>query len=624
MLSQFTQDLTLVDLLRDRAQGQPQKTAYTFLKDGETLHSIPYHELDHRARAIATHLNATLSQGDRALLVYPYDAGIEFITAFLGCLYAGIIAVPSHAPRNRYAFSDLSGRLVSSGARAVLTPGSLQAKLRQQFGDADIAASLKDVHWIVADAVPDDAASQWIDPNIGMDDLAFLQYTSGSTGTPKGVMITHQCLLHNQRVLQMAFGHTDASIGVGWLPMFHDMGLIGNVLQALYLGTSCILMSPIAFIQKPIRWLQVISNYRATTSGGPNFAYDLLCRQVSDRQRSQLDLSSWEVAFSGAEPIRAETLNRFAAKFAPCGFRREAFYPCYGMAEATLFIAGGKKTRPPRICHIDEGALEKDRAIVTKASHPRSRAIVSCGHPWLDSKLAIAHPETLAQCAPGQVGEIWVSGSGVAHGYWNQPELTQQTFQAHLKDTLNDTLDDTLDTPFLRTGDLGFINDGELFITGRLHDALVFWGLNHYPDHIEQTVEACHPGFHANSGAAFAITVNGDDRLVVVQEVKREERNRIRAADVADIISWNIFDQHFIDVYGIVLLKPGGIPKTPSGKIQRRACRDKYLNGELDILDEWRSPLDTPCDISSMVRRYMNPMIHLRRHWAILKQRYRW
>ncbi|HHP7244707.1 MAG TPA: fatty acyl-AMP ligase [Elainellaceae cyanobacterium] len=620
MLSQFTQDLTLVDLLRDRAQGQPHKTAYTFLKDGETLaHSITYHELDHRARAIAAYLNATLSPGDHALLVYPYDAGIEFITAFLGCLYAGMIAVPSHAPRNRYAFSDLSGRLVSSGARAVLTPSALQAKLRQQFSNADNASSFKDVHWIVADAIPDEAASNWVAPNVDMDAVAFLQYTSGSTGTPKGVMITHRSLLHNQRLLQMAFGHTDASIGVGWLPMFHDMGLIGNVLQALYLGTSCILMSPIAFIQKPIRWLQVISNYRATTSGGPNFAYDLLCRQVSDRQRSQLDLSSWEVAFSGAEPIRAETLDRFAAKFAPCGFRREAFYSCYGMAEATLFITGGEKTLPPRICHIDEGALEKDQAIVTKASHPRSRAIVSCGHTWLDGKLAIAHPETLAQCALGQIGEIWVSSSGLGNGYWNQPELTQHTFQARLKDLQNDTPDE----PFLRTGDLGFINDGELFITGRLHDVLVFWGLNHYPDHIEQTVEACHSGFCANSGAAFAIPINGNNRLVVVQEVKRQDRNRIRAADVAEIIGWNVFDQHFIDVYSIVLVKPGGIPKTPSGKIQRRACRDKYLNGELEILDEWRSPHDAPHDISSMIRRYMNPMIHIKRYWATLRQHYR-
>jgi acyl-CoA synthetase (AMP-forming)/AMP-acid ligase II len=608
---------TLVDLVCDRAQERPQHTAYIFLKDGEAqVRHLTYQELDRQARAIAVHLRSQVSCGDRALLIYPYDAGLEFIAAFLGCLYAGVIAVPSHPPRNRYAVSELSARLASSEAAIILTTRSLHHKLKRQLADQGDNSPTSAIPWLVAETIPHTHASDWVKPQITPYTVAFLQYTSGSTGHPKGVTITHNAILYNQQILKQAFGHTQDSIGVGWLPLFHDMGLIGNVLQALYLGTSCVLMSPIAFIRKPVRWLEAISRYSATTSGGPNFAYDLLCRQVSDSQLEQLDLSSWGLAFSGAEPIRAETIERFAAKFAPCGFRREAFYPCYGIAEATLFVTGGSKSDPPRVKYVEEAALENNQVVFSSSQGSRVRPMVSCGQPWGDNLVVIADPEALTRCLPNQVGEIWVSGAGVSSGYWNQPEETERTFHAYLKDTG--------EGPFLRTGDLGFLQGGELFITGRLDDVLVFWGLNHYPQQLEQTVERCHPAFRPNEAAAFSVPVNGEERLVIAQEVERSYRRHMSARAIVETARWAIFREHLIDVYAIALLKPGGLPKTSSGKIQRHKCQSQFLNGSLEVLDEWRAPQDEPSDIVSLVERYFNPITHLKRYCALVRGRLIW
>ncbi len=600
------QGATFVDCLRDRTQAHPRQTAFTFLKTGDTpARVVTYEALDHRARAIAAHLQSMCCQGDRVVLIYPYDAGIEFIEAFLGCLYAGIIAVPCHPPRSRSGLSDLIGRLLSSEATAVLTPKSMQAKLKHQLAQSDAELPVE-IMWLLDAKMADHPAKDWQPPLLTPDMLAFLQYTSGSTGLPKGVMITHAGLLHNQALLQLAFGHTETLMGMGWLPLFHDMGLIGNVLQPLYLGSSCVLMSPIEFIQKPVRWLQAISHYRATTSGGPNFAYDLLCRHVTPEQIQSLDLSPWEVAFSGAEPVRPDTMKRFAAMFAPAGFRPEAFYPCYGMAEATLFIAGGQKAKRPQILQVDESALENNRVLRADRLGQRGRSLVSCGHAWLDGQLVIVHPERLTRCADDEVGEIWVAGSGLGTGYWHDADLSDRTFCAYLSDTR--------EGPFLRTGDLGFLHNHELFITGRLHDVMVFWGLNHYPQHIEQTVAECHPAFRAHSCAAFSINVQQHDRLVIAQEVKRSDRHHIRAADVADVIRWKIFHEHFIDAYAIALVNPGGLPQTSSGKIKRSACRSSYIAGDLDVLDEWRSPADAPADLSVLMRYYLNPFTHLRRY----------
>ncbi len=389
------------------------------------------------------------------------------------------------------------------------------------------------------------------------------------------------------------------------------MGLIGNVLQSLYVGMPCIFLSPITFVQKPIRWLQAISRYGATTSGAPNFAYELLCNHVTPAQKQNLDLSRWDVAFTGAEPMRVETIERFVEAFASCGFRTEAFYPCYGMAEATLLISGGKKTAPPVIKYVEKSALEQNQVIVADSYTEGVKSIVGCGKPWLDSFIAIANPNSLTQCADNQVGEIWVSSPGIGKGYWNLAKETNYTFQAYLQNNPQAGC-------FLRTGDLGFLADGELFITGRLNDVLVFWGFNHYPQHIEQTVEQCHSALKPNCGAAFSIEVDGEEKLIIVQELERNYRHVV-VEGMVETIRWAIFDQHLIDIFAIALLTPGSIPKTSSGKIQRRNCKHKYLDGSLDIISQWHSPQKEPSNITSLINRYLNPLTHAKRYLAFTR-----
>ncbi|HBY79456.1 MAG TPA: AMP-dependent synthetase, partial [Cyanobacteria bacterium UBA11148] len=421
---------TLVDLLRYRTLHQPHKSAFTFLTDGETpSRYLTYNELDGLARAIATQLQILDAIGERALLLYP--PGLEFIAAFFGCLYAGVIAVPAYPPRPNQKLSRLQVILEDSQATFALTTTSLLSNIERRFAQEPTLTPIK---WLTTDTLDQTIASEWQEPTCNPNTLAFLQYTSGSTGIPKGVMITHGNLLYNSALINRCFEDTPDSQGVSWLPPYHDMGLIGGVLQPLYVGAPMILMSPVDFLQKPFRWLQAISRYKATTSGGPNFAYDLCVRKITPQQRESLDLSRWEFAFTGAEPVRAKTLERFAATFASCGFRWEAFYPCYGMAETTLFIAGGVKSAPPVLCQVDGKALEQNR-VVPVQDKENSRTLVGCGKTWLDEKIAIVNSESLTRCEEGQVGEIWVSGPSVAQGYWQRPDATAQTFKAYLTHT---------------------------------------------------------------------------------------------------------------------------------------------------------------------------------------------
>ncbi len=580
-MNKLTKYSTLVELLCQRAKAQPEQTAFTFLVDGKTESSkLTYFELDQQARAIAAKLQSLNLTGERALMLYP--PGLEFIAAFFGCLYASVVAVPAYPPRRNQSISRLWSIIASSQVTVALTTTSLLTNIESRFTQNP---ELRELHWLAIDDVADNLAQAWEQPKLNSDTLAFLQYTSGSTGTPKGVMVSHGNLLHNEQIIKSAFGHTEKTIVVGWLPLFHDMGLIGNVLQPLYLGRPCILMSPMDFLQKPLRWLEAISHYKATTSGGPNFAYDLCVRNIKPEQRSGLDLSSWEVAFSGAEPVRAETLERFATTFEPCGFRREAFYPCYGMAETTLFVSGGLKTALPVVSHVEGTALEQNRVITVADEEEGAKAIVGCGHAWLDEKIVIVDPETLTQCRADQVGEIWVSGLSVAGGYWNLPEETQKTFHAYLADSGVSEIGQSLG-PFLRTGDLGFFRDGELFVTGRLKDVMIIRGRNHYPQDIELTVENSHPALRPGSGAAFAIEVKGEERLVVAQEVERSHLRTLDVNEVVGAIRQALTAQHGLQVYAVALLKTGSIPKTSSGKIQRRTCRAKFLEGTLDVWGE--------------------------------------
>lgn len=570
---------TLVDLLRKRAVRQPNKVAFTFLKDGETeAGSLTYQELDQHARAIAAQLLSYGLNGERSLLLYP--PGLEFITAFFGCLYAGVVAVPAYPPRPNQSMSRLQAIAASSQAAVALTNQSLLATIEGKLTQTPDLAAMR---WLATDNIASDLASDWQKPSLTRDTLAFLQYTSGSTGTPKGVIVSHGNLLHNEQVIQRTMQHTEKTIFVGWLPLFHDMGLVGNMIQPLYLGIPCILMSPVAFLQRPLRWLQAISRYKATTSGGPNFAYDLCVSKITNHERETLDLSSWDVAFNGAEPIRAETLERFSAAFAQCGFSQEAFYPCYGMAETTLLVSGGLKAAPPAVHQFQGAALEQNRVLKAATQQKDTRRLVGLGKTCLDQKIVIVDPESLTQCRADQVGEIWVSGLSVARGYWMRPEETEQTFHASTADTGAG--------PFLRTGDLGFLHEGELFVTGRIKDVIIIRGRNHYPQDIELTIEKSHSALRPSCSAAFSVEVEGEERLVVVAEVERSYLRKLNVDEVIGVIRKAVSEQHELQVYAVLLLKTGSIPKTSSGKIQRHACRAGFLDKSIDAVGDW---LDNP------------------------------
>ncbi|HAA30148.1 MAG TPA: AMP-dependent synthetase [Cyanobacteria bacterium UBA8553] len=573
---------TLVDLLRYRTQNQSNSTAYTFLPDGETeTGRLTYLELDRQARAIACRLQNLGATGSRALLLY--SPGLEFIAAFFGCLYAGVVAVPAYPPRRNQNMSRLQAIVADAEATVALTTTSLWDTIHNRESDNP---ELTKLLWLTTDDIASDLAQAWQQPEVSSNTLAFLQYTSGSTGTPKGVMVSHGNLLHNLALIHKCFGDTPNSRGVSWLPPYHDMGLIGGVLQPLYVGAPTILMPAVAFMQKPLRWLQAISNSKATTSGGPNFAYELCINKVTPEQLANLDLSSWELAFTGAEPVRAHTLEQFAATFESCGFRREAFLPCYGMAETTLIVSGGLKTAPPIVRHVDGEALEQNRVVAAASEREGTRTIVGCGQSLLEQKVLIVDPESLTPCPDNQVGEIWVSGLSVAQGYWHRFEETKQTFHGYLADLGDRETERTLG-PYLRTGDLGFLQDGELFITGRIKDMMIIRGQNHYPQDIELTVEKSHPALRPACGAAFTVEVKSEERLVVVQEVERSYLRKLNVNEVVGNIRRAVAAEHALQVYAMVLVKTGSIPKTSSGKIQRYACRSGFLSGSLNVVQDW-------------------------------------
>ncbi len=567
---------TLVDLLSVRAQNQPDLVAYTFLQDGETESAqLSYKELDQQARAIAVQLQSMNAAGSRALLLYP--PGLDFIAAFFGCLYASVVAVPAYPPRPNQSLSRLQAIVDDSQATFALTTKAMLDFIRSRRVDNSEFSSLK---WIATDNITLDLASDWHVPNLTLETLAFLQYTSGSTGRPKGVMVSHGNILHNSELIKKSFAHTPNSQVVSWLPVYHDMGLIGGILQPLYIGAPMVLMPALAFIQKPIRWLKAITRYQTTTSGGPNFAYDLCCRKITEEQRSKLDLSSWEVAFTGAEPIRAETLELFARTFADCGFNMKAFHPCYGMAETTLIISGSKKLASPIVRHVDKAALEQNQVVIVDSiQSATTKAIVGCGE-CLDNEVLIVEPETLTPCLENQIGEIWVSNPSVAGGYWNQSDLTQDTFHLQLRHSANGR-------QFLRTGDLGFLHDGELFVTGRIKDVIIIRGQNHYPQDIELTVESSHPALKISSGVAFSINFNDSEQLVIVQEVERTYLRKLNVEEIIGNIRKAVAEEHDLQAYAILLLKTATLPKTSSGKVQRSACRDSFLAGSLDVVADW-------------------------------------
>lgn len=565
---------SLVELLGLRAAEQPTDRAYVVLADrGGEEAAITFRELDRRARALACVIAGKASAGERALLLFP--TGIEFIVALLGCLIAGVIAVPMMLPRRQSArdasasiVADCTPRLALSTA-ALIEGGRGDLLARFAGGGMELLA----VDAQASDTTEPPASSRMPLP----DDIALLQYTSGSTSAPKGVIVSHANLMANLAMIRAAFGNTRRSTYVSWAPLYHDMGLIVNVLQSLYVGSLCVLLSPVGFIQRPLNWLRAIGEYRAEVAGGPNFAYDLCASRYRAEQMESIDLSHWRLAYNGAEPVRADTIRRFTEIYAPHGFAPAAMYPAYGMAEATVLISGGKRGAGPLTRLVGREGLRRHRAAPPSADDD-GQIVVGCGRALIGEEIAIVDPETMRRLEPDQVGEICVAGANVARGYWHNRDDTAATF---------DVLIDSTDRPrWLRTGDLGFLDhSGELFITGRIKDVIIIRGVNHYPQDIEYTVENADPGLRRHGGAAFAVDDgNGGERLVVVQEVERSQRHQIAAADIIRRIREAVVIEHDIAPHDIVLIQPGTLPKTTSGKIQRALCRQLWLRGELNIL----------------------------------------
>jgi acyl transferase domain-containing protein/acyl-CoA synthetase (AMP-forming)/AMP-acid ligase II/acyl carrier protein len=464
------------------------------------------------------------------------------------------------------------------GAVVALTT---KAKLEGLKGRVADVGPLGTLRWIATDDAEDPHADSWVDGSLDPEALAFLQYTSGSTGAPKGVMVSHGNLLHDSEMIGQCFGHDQTTIFASWLPLFHDMGLIGNTLHPLHLGVLSVLMEPASFVQKPVRWLQAISKYRATTTGGPNSAYDLCARKVTEEQKADLDLGSLRIAYNGSEPVRADTLDRFVAAFRACGLRPEAPYPCYGLAEATLLVSGSKPDHPHVEVLFDSSSLEAGVAAAC-AHGTNARRLVSSGRAAAGTRIAIVNPDTSEAVKDGQIGEIWVAGPHIAQGYWGRAADTVSVFRARLS---------CGDGPFLRTGDLGFLFEGELFVSGRIKDLIIIRGRNHHPQDIESTVEASHAAVASNAAAAVSVEIDGEERLVVVCEVKRERLRKLDVDETVAAIRRAVAEEHDIELHAALLVHPLGIPRTSSGKIQRHLCRASFLSGEgLEIAGKWRRP----------------------------------
>jgi acyl-CoA synthetase (AMP-forming)/AMP-acid ligase II len=557
---------TLAALLQERAAERGDRPAYTFLPDGEREgRSLSYAELEREARAIGARLQAECEEGDRALILT--DDGIDFVRSFMACQLARVIAVPAYPPlpMSPRRVATLRAIATESGATAVLgSPGRLRETVRDAMPD------LARLRWIAVDEVPADAADGFRPVAVRGDHVSFLQYTSGSTALPKGVVVTHGALMHNEHLLHHAFDDpTPDDVGVCWLPLFHDMGLIGFVIATVYEGGHTVLMPPLAFLQRPARWLRAIARYGGTHSGGPNFGYEHCLRRIPPAEREGLDLSSWRLAFNGAEPVRAATLDAFAEAFGPYGFDARAWYPCYGMAEATLIGTGPKPRSGARRLGVRLDALQQGR-IEPGGDH----VLVGCGSPTLHRELAIVDPDTCLRVEPGAVGEIWLAGPDIAREYWARPEESTRTFDGRIADTG--------EGPFLRTGDLGAVHDGELFVTGRLKDVIIVGGRNHYPQDIEATVQTVHPAIRQDACVAFSVERDGREELVIVAGTRAQHDGVDTDLDeVARAIRAAVASEHGIRAHQVVPVKPSAVPRTSSGKLQRSACRAAFERGEL-------------------------------------------
>jgi acyl-CoA synthetase (AMP-forming)/AMP-acid ligase II len=573
--------LTLGEVVQRRAEMQPHDAAYTFLSDGETEgRTVTYSELGHEIQSLAMTLRHWRIR--RPLLVYP--PGLDFIISFFACIYAGITPIPAglaHVTRIGRSLARLGAVASDADADAVLSVGRV---IDRTLADSDFAVRsprLSAMRWLATDCI-DNTSTEFCE-FIGapLDAPAFIQYTSGSTSTPKGVIVTHRNLLHNLNYCSDVEENDEETVSVSWLPHSHDMGLIEAILLPMFGGYRAYLMSPASFLRRPARWLEAITRFRATNSGGPNFAYDLCVEKISAVEQEALNLSTWRVAYNGSETIRKDTLLRFRHRFESSGFRWNAFYPVYGLAESTLLVASGQAADVPVFRDIDADSLKRGLVEVPQTQSAKTATVVSSGRPASHTRIVIANPDTRVQCGPNEIGEIWISSPSVATGYWRRVNETEAAFHAYLRGTE--------DGPFLRTGDLGFLDEGHLFITGRIKDVINIRGFKHYPQDIEHTVRQSHTTLCTNSCAAFAVERDGVEQLAVVVEItpKLSQRFEDWAERAIIAIQHAVTEHHGVQIQSLALAPFGSIPKTTSGKLQRQLCRSQFIEGSLQTMQIW-------------------------------------
>jgi acyl-CoA synthetase (AMP-forming)/AMP-acid ligase II len=569
---------TLAHRLQWCAERDPQRCAYIFLADGETETArLTYFELDQHARVIASQLESSGARGERALLIYP--SGSDFVAALFGCFYAGVVAVPAIPEQSPRAIERFRKIIFDCQASLVLTTEAMFKSVQRALVETAEFGSLR---WVVTDKPATHPSLIRAPLFDDADDLAFIQYTSGSTSDPKGISVSHANLVYNQRMFQAGLKTNQDTRIVTWLPIYHDLGLIGQLLHGLFVGGLCILMPPFAFLQEPIRWLQAITKYQASYSAAPNFGYEHCLNKIRDKDCNKLDLRFWTRAMNAAEPVRHSTIREFESRFAPYGFSPRAFFPAYGLAEATVCVSGGPSDRGATSLAVDSDAIAQHHVDVVELGASNARSLVACGEKQLDEEIVIVDPDSRTPLPPDRVGEIWVRGPNIAKGYWNRPSETVATFCARLSDTG--------DGPFLRTGDLGFLRDRQLYITGRMKDVIIIRGRNHYPQDIELTVEQSHPDVRPGCCAAFSESQTDGDRLILLVEIRISES--INHFAIAAAIRQEVASKHGIAPQSIALVVPRTVLKTSSGKVARSACRDGYCRRTLPIEYEGNGLLD--------------------------------
>ena len=567
-------ETNFLDRLSYWAAALPEKIAYRFIGGDGEITTLTFAELDHRAKAVAAMLVSRGYAGKRALMMYP--PGLDFIVAFFGCHYAAVTPIPAFPPRRNRNMARIGAISDDSQASVALSVSSVIKSCEKWIKDSP---GLQRIPWLPTESVAAEYANDWVKPKASLDDLGLIQYTSGSTGSPKGVMLSHRNLIANCRMITRAFQTGRKGSICSWLPLYHDMGLVGGILNPMYCGTEDNLMSPVAFLTRPIRWLRAISKYKSIASGGPNFAYAWCTMKIDEEDCEGLDLSNWKVAFNGAEPVSAAVMERFTEKFAPYGFSPEAFYPCYGMAETTLIVTGGSDEEAPIVRPFDKYELSEHRVLRVDENHENARRLVGCGKVLEEEEVLIVHPENHNPLPDDKIGEIWINSPSCGQGYWQKEQETQETFRARLKPDNGKY--------YVRSGDLGFMDRGELFVTGRLKDMIIVRGANRYPQDIETTVELCHPLTRSGGAAAFSVTRWDREHLVIVCEIERT-RDKEQWENVIKSIRTSVALEHDLPPDAIVLVRAHSVPKTSSGKVQRHACKRNFENGEdIHVIARW-------------------------------------